>query len=107
MIINPKYVKFEYVEDIIDYVTKGLPPSEYNFDSVMLKVLSRDEMDDTYSAKKGKEVLIPSILFKKNEIEIFGMSLSRMYKNRIKNRNKLLIGFGVVIVLVLIGKYFL
>jgi hypothetical protein len=107
MRMNPKYIKFEYVEDIIDYLTKGFPPSECDFNSVMLKVLNPDEMDDTYSAKKGKEVLIPSILFKKNEIEILGKTLLRVYKNKIKSRNRVLIGFGVVVVLAFIGKYFL
>lgn len=35
MIIDPKYIKFESQNDVIDYVACGLPPRKKNFDAVM------------------------------------------------------------------------
>lgn len=103
MFIDPKKIAFETREDIVDYVSRGfLPPPKSHFDQVMDKVRNPDENDETISAKKGKEVVIPKTIIKE-DAAILENILTRVYKNRIRNRNITLAGLGTLATGVIIG----
>jgi CRISPR/Cas system CMR-associated protein Cmr3 (group 5 of RAMP superfamily) len=107
MIIDPKFVRFESKDDLIDYVSKGIfPPPKSNFDAVMQKINNPDEVDDTFNAKKGHEVIVPNFIFKNDQDRTsLKTTLGRVYKNRKKNQNKILAGIAIVLGGLAIHKY--
>ena len=94
MLIDPKKVQFETQNDVIDYITKGfLPPRKEHFDKVIDKVRTPDNVDYAYQ-QRGKEVVISENVISENDRKLIDSILTKVYENRIRNRNKLLIGIG-------------
>ena len=83
ILVNPKEVKFESSTDMIDYVSKGLPPTKKNFDALVTMIND----DDLY---------IEGSTFMNKQQFIDG--LTRVYENNCRKRNAILIGAGVVVV---------
>lgn len=95
MIAKPEKVVFETNKDVVDYITKGLPPTKKQFNAVM-NALNDDE--DIHEKIPGVDVIIPSTV--KNDIDIdqFNEICRQVYHNRIRNRN-IAIGVGSVLAL--------
>lgn len=101
-IINPEKIVFETNVDIIDYVTRGLPPTKKNFEKVISKVINPDP-DENSTCEVGKNVYIPGRLFFKCDNDTMEQALTRVYENRIHNRNMMLAAAGVVIAGIIFG----
>lgn len=104
MIINPARIEFENSDDIIDYVSKGFPPSKKHFYELMDKVEYPDSISDyaRYSPKAGKQVIVTERIIPEEERATYEYILSRVYHNRVKRRNKrialgIVIGLGLII----------
>lgn len=95
MLIKPESVKFESLNDIIDYVGLNLPPSKENYDKVVHKVVNPDENNIEDS---NDDVIIHKNIFDREDNETVANVLDRVYENRIKNRNNLAILSGIAFV---------
>jgi len=106
---NPRGTKFDTKEDIINYVTKTLlpPPKEY-FNELIEKVRIPDARDDDNLSKKiGKEVVIKDDVMTEEERKMMEQTLTTVYQNRVKNRNKLLIvGGQLILTSIILGVLF-
>lgn len=100
MMIDPKLVKFESTNDIVDYVTKGLPPTNKQFNELMEAVKNPVCYDDDVPLP-GQRVIICQedvIDWYNNDTvnaEIIEI-LNRIHHNRIVARN-IAIGVGVAV----------
>lgn len=87
MITSPQYVKFENPVDIVDYVTRGLPPTREDFNALMTKIKLPDDWS-TSLQKQGKEITVPQSVFtdwSEEEIDVLYKTLDRVYANRCRN----------------------
>jgi len=93
MLVNPKKVVFEKTNDIVDYVTQGfLPPPERYFHQVIRKLRNPDLND----SRRGQEAIILDDVVPEEERATIDVILTRVHRNRIRNRNRFLIGLGTV-----------
>lgn len=77
MITNPTKILFEDEKDVIDYVTKGLPPTKKNFAKVINGLNNN-----------GDGIHIGENVFSnENDRELINHALNIVYENRVKNRN--------------------
>lgn len=98
-VFNPKRIVFESEEDVIDYVSRGLPPTKKNFDQFITAVKSpADEL-----SVKGDGVSIPRSIFIECDNATMDIALRRVYANRIHNRNILLTTAGIIAGVICIG----
>lgn len=100
IIVPPERIAFEHEDDVIDYVTKGFPPSKKNFEKVISKISHPDNID-AYSHKPpraGIEVVINSYVIPEEDRDVLEYALRRVYKNRIRNRNTALIIGGIAVI---------
>lgn len=101
MVVQPERIAFTEQDDIIDYVTKGLPPTKKNFEKVISKVKNPDNSGDFYyrnAPKAGVEVVINDYVVPYDQRDQLDHTLKRVYKNRIRNRNTALIVGGLVVI---------
>ena len=100
MIVNPEKICFETTDDVIDYVSAGLPPTKKNFEKVITKVKKPDTyLGDAYyrnAPRAGIEVIIDESVINPSDRNAIDYTLRRVYKNRIRNRNTALIASGVI-----------
>ena len=103
MITNPKNINFESQRDVFDYVTKGLPPTKKNFETLKLAV--NNPIDDTIAKTyAGKQAAINSSIMSEEDIKVFKNALDVIYQNRIKNTKTTLLAFaGIFVAGLLIG----
>lgn len=87
-IMDPSKIKFENQGDVIDYVTKGIPPRKKDFDELMDSIRGTDD-------PANHVVIAPGIEFDMDE-DAFINAMNRVYKNRCRNRN-ILIGASIVV----------
>ena len=100
MVVQPERIAFTEQDDIIDYVTKGLPPTKKNFEKVISKVKNPDNSGDFYyrnAPKAGVEVVINDYVVPYDQRDQLDHTLKRVYKNRIQNRNTILIVGGLAV----------
>ena len=100
MVVQPERIAFTEQDDIIDYVTKGLPPTKKNFEKVISKVKNPDNSGDFYyrnAPKAGVEVVINDYVVPYDQRDQLDHTLKRVYKNRIRNRNTILIVGGLAV----------
>lgn len=72
MITSPDKIKFESRNDVIDYVTKGFPPTKKNYAKVKAIVAKSDAVGlDEHSI----------------DAELFNSMLDRVYHDQVRNRN--------------------
>lgn len=103
-IIDPKKVVFETEEDVVDYVSRGLPPTKKKYKEFINRVsspLSDLDMDD--SEIVGDTVIIRESLFLNCDKDTLQRSLERVYANRIRNRNIILTLTAVTAGVILFG----
>lgn len=90
--MNLNNLQFESQNDVIDYVTKGLPPKKKDFETLMDAVATHDPSD----VDPSRHVIIaPGVEFDMDEDALIN-AMRRVYKNRCHNRN-ILIGAGIII----------
>lgn len=90
-IIDPKKVVFETEEDVVDYVSRGLPPSKKKYKEFINRVSSPlNDLDMDDSEIVGDTVIIRESLFLDCDKDTLQRSLERVYANRIRNRNIIL-----------------
>lgn len=77
MITDPKKISFESKDDVIDYVTKGLPPSKKHYDHVMKELEDSDLCED-------------------DDFPTLQRALNRVYNNRRTERNIVFVGLGLI-----------
>lgn len=102
MIISPKRVMFETEKDIIDYVSKGLPPSKDNFKLLI------DMIKDPYgesNIQNNKMNIDPSILLKQDK-ETLEKVLKRVYENRVTDKNNICTGICIGIAVIVLHGLF-
>ena len=99
MIISPEKIVFENTTDIVDYVSRGMIPTRKNFEKVMLKVRCPDETEVAED-----EVYIPNRIFINCDENALNDALTRVYENRVRNRNITLAVVGIAALSLLIGK---
>lgn len=93
MLLDPSKIVFESKEDVIDYITKGLPPTRDNFEKVMAAM--NNPVHDCYTRNPG-EVIIKESAVNCSEKEIITVNeiCRQVYNNRRRNRN-IAIGIGI------------
>lgn len=101
-IISPEKIVFESQEDLVDFVTRGLVPSKKNFEKVMAKMYYPNA-DDEVRDPNSKELFIPERLFIQCDRDTMNIVLNRVYANRVRNRNIILVAAGVVGSVMLLG----
>ena len=100
MIINPEKMVFENTIDIADYVSRGLPPTRKNFEKLIIKI----RKPDTEEPAKPGELYISDRLFINCDNDTMDKTLTRVYENRIHNRNLTIGGvIGLIIAGIFIG----
>jgi len=105
MMVLPKKVVFHNYKDIVDYVSKGLPPTKENFNQLMNQVRNPSTPEQV-SNLKGKEVVIAdTVIPSENARALTADILERVYENRISNRNKILIIGGILLAVTGAGIY--
>jgi hypothetical protein len=102
MYVDPKRIKFESTNDLVDYASKGFIPKKEYWHKFIEKVRTPD-IPLSIQQKAGKEVIVSENLFneEKNGKQVLEETLDRVYQNRVENRNKLLKMIGVIFVLFL------
>ena len=100
MIIKPEKVVFESSSDVIDYITKGLPPTKKNFNAVMDAF--NNEVPEGQTQIPGVNIIIPRDAKLEIDNEAFNKICRQVYKNRIRNRN-LVIGVTAALTVGAIG----
>lgn len=99
MITKPEKIVFETTEDVVDYISKGLPPTKKNFNKVMIAWNSSiDEYAKEDQPIPGKDTIIPANAKMNIDNDTFNAICERVYKNRVRNRN---IALGIAGVLLL------
>jgi hypothetical protein len=96
--MKPCKIRFESKRDVVDYVTRGLlPPSKEDFDQFIAKVKHPDNITAVAARmEEGKEVVIPQNVVSIDDSIILEKVLTRVYENRVRNRNKIIVGLGVI-----------
>lgn len=90
----PERVVFQKREDIIDYVSRGLPPSRRNFDRVMAVVRNPLTDEQIQNSTQNDIVISERIVIGIDQIE-FTEIMDRVYRNNVRNRNMILGAIGV------------
>lgn len=99
MITKPEKIKFETSDDIVDYISKGLPPTKRNYEKIKeaintpIKIEITDEM-----LQKQDQVLITQPMVGTLDEDTLLKVCDRVYHNRVKERNLILmmVGIGVL-----------
>lgn len=106
LFIKPDAIVFEKHEDILDYVTLGVPPTRRNFDALMEAIhTTYDDVCIDDGSKDGEQDLI----LKKNIIpdeidpDVYEEILRTTYHNRIINT----VGVSICGILLTVGAYFI
>lgn len=98
LLTKPDAIKFDSTRDIVDYVSKGLPPTKKNYTALMNSVHAPTA---NAAETKNGEVFIDEQLFINCDKETFEAVLDQIYENRIRNRN-IAIGIGAAAVVGLV-----
>lgn len=97
MFMDPKKAVFTSVEDLVDYVEKGLPPTKSDFEQVIEKIkMPNSVADPTLLQKTGKEVIVTDLVVKKGNAETIEAVLNRIYENRRSRYKTGLIAVAVI-----------
>lgn len=99
---NPALIKFESTNDIVDYVTKGLPPTNAQFGALVTAIRFPVDGKETHDGlRPGYDVIIHKDDIEnwrnpdKASEEIIAI-LTRVHHNRVVARN-IAIGVGVAV----------
>lgn len=100
MITDPKFIRFESTTDVVDFVSKGLPPTNRQFTELMQGLRNPTTTDEPSDA--GIKVIIrPEDLegWYKDDDTLHEVTkvLERVHHNRVVNRN-IAIAVGAVAV---------
>lgn len=106
LFIKPEAIVFETHEDIIDYVTLGLPPTAKSFDCIMeaLHTSYKDDVCIDNGSRNGqrdiiiKQNIIPDMI----DDDVYEEILTRTYHNRLVNTA---IGAGLIVVAGMAGYF--
>ena len=103
MLIKPEKILFENINDVIDYITKGFPPTKNNYDKIIFKIMNPDnpQCDDT-----NDSVSISKDDLKKIDRGALIYTLDRVYQNKINNTKHAAIGIGAGLLLWKSFKFF-
>lgn len=101
MIINPERIVFESTNDIVDYISKGFPPTKNQFDRLMTAV--NNPVDSRESRRPGYDVIITKECVKDWNDPVYVQNtvneiLNEVYKNKVAMRNTVIATGAVVIV---------
>lgn len=95
-IVKPERIVFETESDLIDYVGRGMVPTKKNFQKFIIKVHNPDD-ENIYGPGDITQVSISKNLFLKDcDPETMDRILTRMYQNRVHNRNVMLAVGGII-----------
>ena len=96
--VKPEQIKFEGINDVVDYVSLGLPPTKDNYEKLRNSIGS-------YPISDGSNIKISKGAFIEMSREDLQTVLDRVYADNCRNRNMLL-GICGVIGIVAIGSIF-
>lgn len=99
---NPSNIEFETKTDLIDYVTKGGIPRKTYFENFIKGV--------KYPMPEGIndfDVKVPDEIISADERPIVADILTKVYKNRVGNRRKVIIGITTIAIIGSLVKQFL
>lgn len=98
MFIHPKKVVFEDVNDVVDYIDKGFPPTRKDFEEVLNKMKNPDNATDANILNKhGKETIITNEIAR--DPDLIEKVLTRVYENkrrRFRNGILAVLGTGIL-----------
>ena len=94
MLINPKYVKFNSTNDVVDYVTLGLPPTDKNMESI-IDMLRKYKDDPDVIRGIDTPLSFNPYIYKENDPETVAKVLARVNENRKTNAK---IGLGLAMI---------
>ena len=96
ILVQPEHVIFNSRQDIVDYVSKGLPPTKNNFIRLQQALYSPIDFNgkEHPPCEYGKDVIINKKVIDNIDIDEFNSILTRVYQNNVRNRN-ILIGLGI------------
>ena len=101
LVAKPHQIQFDSKESIIDYVSRGLPPTKKNYQLLKEKI---QNPDNEYSdVTPGKDVIINEDLFNGINRQEFEEILDRVYKNQVRNRNITIGILGTVAIVCIAG----
>lgn len=94
MITDPKTIVFETPDDLIDYVTRGIVPSNKNFNEFI------NAVKNPSTGERNKDVVFitkdaltyKDTITREEELEKL---LRRVYKNEVRKRNETIITAGI------------
>lgn len=107
MLTNPKRIKFETTDDIVDYVSKGLPPKKKNYNQIIFRLDSPITAEDLKNNRSivGNETVITEDVVSTwvtqddtDELTDIIDILNRVYANKRKDTIKSIIIGAVVAV---------
>lgn len=91
--INPERIVFESEKDLVDFVARGMVPRRKDFDKFIVKVRNPDDEHgegDITKVRIGKNVFL-----KDYDNEVIDRVLTRVYEDRVHNRNMMLTVAGI------------
>lgn len=105
LFIKPEDITFETQNDLIDYITKGLPPRKQDFQRVMHAyrnagrqsvIVDADGNQIVGDSSSNESINFSSNFCTDSRKEITDEILQRIYENQCRNRNTILITAGIV-----------
>lgn len=93
MFLNPKYIRFNSTNDVVDYISFGLVPTETNVEAVLSQLKSYDE-DENIVRGIDTPLSFNPYIYKENDPKTVANVLERVYENR--KKNQVLVGVGVI-----------
>lgn len=89
--IKPEDIKFESVDDVVDYVALGLPPTKKNYEKLRAAV-------GTYPTSEDSKINISRGAFLELDRQDLQIVLDRVYRDNCRNRNIVLAVTGAIVV---------
>lgn len=92
--INPERIVFEDEMDLVDYVGRGMIPSKKNFEKFIVKV--RNPSDGLGEGDISQVCVSKNMFLGDYNAESMDRLLTRMYENRVHNRNVMMAIGGIL-----------
>lgn len=93
MFLNPKYIQFNRLDDVVDYVSFGLVPTEKNVEAVLTQLKNYDE-DENIVRGIDTPLSFNPYIYNESDPKTAAKVLERVYENR--KKNQVLASIGII-----------
>lgn len=97
LLTRPQRIVFENQDDIVKYVTRGLPPRKSDFDQV-ISLVKNPMSDSEVASATANDIVISERVFFDIDKEQFARVLEKVYKENCRNRNILIASTTALVV---------